>query len=378
MTMVAASTSFLAGWIIIGLSEGEFTTLCAGRLLCGAGAGAYSAIAPTYIAEIAAPDIRGFLGTLFQINVVSGICSTYIIGALVTWNQLAWICSVVPVVVAWAVGFMLKDSPASYMARGRPELARKALVWLRNSPDIDDELYSLQKSSDGNRNRAGRKSNICASDTRRALLTCMLIMVLQQVSGVNAVIFYAADIFASASVGNTNLGPNMSAVIVGIVQLVATCASGPTSNRVGRKPTLLVTEAIMASSLVAFGTFFYLKDMGSPVVEIYLSWLPVTALVAYIVAFSFGLGPLAWLMMGELLPPRVAGPAGALAASVNWTLAFFITMSFNYLKASLGDFGVYWLFAGSLLVGMVLTYKLVPETRGKSLRKIQLLFESMQ
>ena len=103
-------------------------------------------IAPIFIGEIASPSLRGRLGTMFQVFVVLGIFLMYVIGNYYQWKTLAILCSAVPFFIILALYF-LRDSPASYMLRGRPELARKAMVWLRNTADIDEEMYALQVRS---------------------------------------------------------------------------------------------------------------------------------------------------------------------------------------------------------------------------------------
>ena len=103
----------------------------------------FQVIAPIFIGEIASPSIRGRLGTMFQVFVVFGIFLMYVIGNYYQWKTLAILCSAVPFFIILALSF-LRDSPASYMLRGRPELARKAMVWLRNTADIDEEMYALQ------------------------------------------------------------------------------------------------------------------------------------------------------------------------------------------------------------------------------------------
>ncbi len=122
----------LAGWMFIVFAT-DVSMLYAGRLLTGAAIGSFSVVAPIYIAEIASPSLRGTLGTLFQTFVVLGIFSMYLIGKYVRWKTLAILCSAVPFAIV-VVLFFLRDSPTSYLMRGRPELARKAMVWLR--PDV--------------------------------------------------------------------------------------------------------------------------------------------------------------------------------------------------------------------------------------------------
>lgn len=369
--MIIMSIPLFIGWLLIVNAEDVYM-LYAGRLITGFAAGSYSVIAPIYVGEISSPSIRGALGTLFQIMVVLGIFVMYAIGTVLSWRTLAILSSVGPWLVAGFV-FFLKDSPTSYMMRGRPELARKALIWLRNTPDIDEELLEIQASVEEARRRTVRVTNIlCNSDPviRKPLFMAIFLMINQQLSGINAVIVFTASIFQSAG---SSLNPNVAAIIIGGVQLVATFLSSMVVNRIGRRPTLLWTQGIMTCALIVFGVFFYLKEYHSATASA-MSFIPIVSLVIFIIAFSFGLGPLAWLMLGELLPPRVSGVAGAVAAMVNWTLAFVVTVTFNYLIEALGDYGTYWLFSGFCIVGMLVTWKHLPETRGKSLTEIQELF----
>ena len=126
----------------------------------------------------------------------------------------------------------------------------------------------------------------------------------------------------------------------------------------------------MNISLISFGAYFYLKTY-SPATAESINWLPIVCLILFTVAFSFGLGPLAWLLLGELLPAKTASVAGPFAASVNWTLSLLVTAGFNYLLVWMGDYGAYWLFASLGVWGMYLTWKFLPETKGKTIREIQ-------
>jgi sugar porter (SP) family MFS transporter len=351
--------------------------LYVGRLLTGFAIGSYSVAAPIFIAEIASPSIRGTLGTMFQLFVVLGIFSMYVIGMYVKWKTLAILCSVLPFVIIFALYF-LKDSPTSYLMRGRPDLARKAMIWFRNTADIEDEMYALQRSLESSRMSGGARLTItnilCARDPtiRQPLLLTIFLMLNQQLSGINAVIFFTVHIFQSS--GQT-LDSNVSTIVVGAVLLFATIISSFTVNHMNRRFTLISTQAVMTLSLVAFGAFFYLKKY-SPQAAMSLEWVPLTALAFFIISFSFGLGPLAWLMMGELLSPKIAAIAGGIASIANWSTAFIVTICFTYLIDALGDYGAYWLFAAFGVVGMAVTAKYVPETRNKSLREIQDHFAS--
>ena len=236
----------------------------------------FQVIAPIFIGEIASPSIRGRLGTMFQVFVVLGIFLMYVIGNYYQWKTLAILCSAVPFFIILALSF-LRDSPASYMLRGRPELARKAMVWLRNTADIDEEMYALQvrscdqlsivivmnkidicmsckpettdrplqRSLEGARASGGTRYTVynicCARDPtiRQPLLLCIFLMLNQQLSGVNAVIFYTVSIFQSSRI---TLDANEATIIVGAVLLIATIVSSYSVSHVNRRATLIGTQ----------------------------------------------------------------------------------------------------------------------------------------
>ncbi len=370
--VVLACLPCLCGWLLIANAT-DVWMLYAGRLATGWSAGAFSVVAPIYIGEVAAPEIRGALGSFFQLMVVAGIFTMYAVGVHASWQNLALLGAVAPSVLILVAMLFLRDSPASYMARGRPELARKCLVWLRNSADIGEELYSIQRTVEEARrsSRSLRVTNVaCAADPsiRRPVLLAVFLMCAQQLSGVNAVIVFAVDIFRDA--GATSIEPSIAAVVVGAVLFASTALSSYVNNHTDRRRVLISTECVMSAALLAFGAYSYLQTY-KPDAASSIGWLPLLSLAVFILSFSIGLGPLAWLMMGEILPARAIGPAGGLASVVNWSLAFLVTVCFTYLTAGLGTYGTYWLFACFCAASAVVTYKFLPETRGKTLREVQ-------
>lgn len=370
-TMILNCVPLIAGWMSI-IGAKTVWMLFLGRFVTGFAIGSFSVIAPVYIGEIASPVIRGALGTCFQIMVVFGIFVMFVLGAYVSWKSLA-IFSVCITLVLILVVYSLQDSPTSYMMRNRPDLARKALIWLRNTADIEDEIYAIQKSVyDMRQNGSGRirMFNIfCIRDptVRKPLLLCMFLAMSQQLSGVNAVMTFTVSIFQSAG---ASVDPNTATIIIGAIQLVATVLSSFTVNRVGRKTTLIISLSVMALSLISFGTFFYLNQRPLST-SVNLGWLPLLSLGFFIVSFSFGPGPLVWLMLGELLSPKIVGVAGGVASITTWGLAFSVTLGFPFMVKFLGDFGTYWLFALCCITSVLVVIRYLPETRNKTLREIQ-------
>jgi Na+/melibiose symporter-like transporter len=151
--------------------------------------------------------------------------------------------------------------------------------------------------------------------TKRGLIISLGLMFFQQVSGINAVIFYTNTIFESA---NTGIDSGIATIIVGVMQVIATLVATVIVDRVGRKILLLISDFVMALCTLALGIFFYLKDNDNDVSN--LGWLPIVSLCVFIVSFSIGFGPAPWIMVGELFAADVKGMAASLNGTFNWLL----------------------------------------------------------
>jgi len=174
--------------------------------------------------------------------------------------------------------------------------AIKSLKWLRGQQyDPSEEIAELQNDAEE------RKANsltfgqaMSRKTTIRGLVVTMGLMFFQQVSGINAVIFYTNAIFEAA---DTGISPSIATIIIGVMQVIATLVSTMIVDRVGRRILLLISDSVMALCTLALGIFFYMKDQNKDSVTS-LGWLPILSLCVFIISFSLGLGPVPWLMMG--------------------------------------------------------------------------------
>lgn len=199
-----------------------------------------------------------------------------------------------------------------------------------------------------------------------AVLISLGLMLFQQLSGINAVIFYAASIFKMAG---SSVDENLASIIIGIVNFVSTFIATAIIDRLGRKMLLYISSVAMIITLVSLGAYFYVKDSGVDVTA--YGWLPLACLVIYVLGFSIGFGPIPWLMLGEILPSKIRGTAASLATGFNWTCTFIVTKTFHNIIDAINMYGTVWLFAVICLVGLFFVIFFVPETRGKSLEEIE-------
>lgn len=371
-TMLFLTLPFTVGWLLItfGSSVGM---LIAGRFITGIAGGAFCVTAPAYTSEIAQDSIRGTLGSYFQLMITIGVLFAYVVGSYTTVFLFNILCTCIPIVFG-IVFFFMPESPNYLVVNNRNDEAKEALIKLRGrNYDVDYELSTLkQKAEEARNNPVAFSSAITKKTAIKALVICYSLMLFQQLSGINAVIFNTSAIFASA---NVTIAPAIATIIIGVMQVLATFTSSLVVDKLGRRILLLLSALVMCVCLTALGVFFFLQDThgkDSSIVQM-IGWLPVIALSLFIIAFSLGFGPIPWMMAGELCLIDIKSFVGSTAGTFNWLLSFTVTSTFNTLNESIGPGQVFWLFAGIMLIGFLFIFFVVPETKGKSIDEIQLM-----
>ncbi|KAF3521218.1 hypothetical protein DY000_02062391 [Brassica cretica] len=344
-----------------------------GRLLEGFGVGIISYTVPVYIAEIAPQNMRGGLGSVNQLSVTIGIMLAYLLGLFVPWRILA-VLGTLPCIVLIPGLFFIPESPRWLAKMGMTDDFETSLQVLRGfETDITVEVNEIKRSVGTSTKRS---STVRFVDLKRRryyfpLMVGIGLLVLQQLGGINGVLFYSSTIFESAGVTSSNA----ATFGVGAIQVVATAISTWLVDKAGRRLLLTISSVGMTISLVIVAAAFYLKEFVSHDSDMYsmLSILSVVGVVAMVVSFSLGMGPIPWLIMSEILPVNIKGLAGSIATLANWFISWLITMTANLLLAwsSGGTFTLYGLVCAFTVVFVTLW---VPETKGKTLEELQALF----
>ncbi|KAJ0178513.1 hypothetical protein K1T71_006336 [Dendrolimus kikuchii] len=371
-TMLCLVVPFTLGWLLItfGTSVGM---LIAGRFIIGVAGGAFCVTAPAYTSEIAQDSIRGTLGSYFQLMVTIGILFSYVVGSYTSIFVFNILCTLIPILFG-VIFFFMPESPSYLVVKGQNDEAREALIRLRgNSYDVDYELNNLkQKAEEAKNNPVSFLSAITKKTAVKALIICYALMVFQQLSGINAVIFNSSSIFSDAGAA---MDAAVSTIIIGVIQVVATFVSSLVVDKLGRRILLLLSALVMCICSTALGVFFFLQDThgeNSSIVQA-ITWLPLVSLSLFIVAFSLGFGPIPWMMAGELCLIDIKAFVGSTAGTLNWLLSFTVTSTFNSLNTAIGSGQVFWLFAGIMLLAFIFIFFIVPETKGKSVDEIQIM-----
>ena len=367
-TLISLTLPFTVNWLLIVFANGP-TMLYIGRFFSGVAAGAMCVCAPMYIGEIAEASIRGALGSFFQMFICTGILTAYVFGSIFTWRVLSLVLAMVPFIFAAAMT-MMPETPIFLVKIGDKHRAKLALQYFRGPDcDVDEELRSMEADVEKTKENTGELSKLISTrGNRKALIAGIGIMMFQQLSGINAVIFYTIPIFQSAG---SNLSSNLAAIVVAVVQLVFAYVSVMVIERANRRFYLKLSAIGMASCSAALGMYFHLKTAN--VTFPGLGILPVGSLVLFIVAFSMGFGPVPWMIMSELFAPEIKEVASGLAIMTNWMFTFVVTFSFPLMKTYLGSHVTFYIFCVIMVCGTAFVHVFVPETRGKTLKEIQTL-----
>lgn len=215
----------------------------------------------------------------------------------------------------------------------------------------------------------------------------ILLMAFQQLSGINAVMFYAETIFEKAKFKDSSL----ASVIVGVIQVLFTAMAALIMDRAGRRLLLTLSGVVMVFSTSAFGAYFKLTqggagnssgvDLLTPLsvepagASVGLAWLAVGSMCLFIAGFAVGWGPIPWLLMSEIFPLHVKGMATGVCVLTNWFMAFLVTKEFSSVMAVLRPYGAFWLASAFCIFSVLFTLSCVPETKGKTLEQITAHFE---
>ncbi|VVC33148.1 Hypothetical protein CINCED_3A009001 [Cinara cedri] len=360
-------------WVLFGVTLGVpgLLALYFARVLAGIAVGVIFTAVPMYIVEIAETRLRSSLGTLMQFFLVVGFLLEYIVGPYTTYLTLA-IVSLASPVLCVGMYMWMPDSPHSLLIikSGSEQKAMESLRWLRGNPNetvVIKELNEIKKSvDDAKKQKSGFGELFVNRGNIKAVIISCAMVTWQQLSGINVVLLYSEKIFLKTG---ANMSASVSAIIVGVVMLIAAGITPSLAKITTMRMMLYVSAIGMAISDGMLGMYFYLQSAGHDVTA--YGFVPVCSLVAFIITYCLGFGPLPWAIMGEIFPANLKSVASAMTASFCWSLGFFLTKSFATVSASVGIHTVFWAFAVCCMFALLFTVYLLPQTEGKSLQEIQ-------
>ena len=363
-TKIASGCIYVIGAVGCALAQSYWEILAA-RFWLGLAVGTASFVAPMYIAELVPSRIRGGVVSFNQLMVTLGILAAYIVdwGFAPFSNNWRWMfaLAVIPG-AALAIGmYFMPFSPRWLVEKGREDDARKVLARYRDSEDdVDDEIREIKEVSE----QEVPLRDLVKKGARRLLVVGIGLAVFQQIVGINTVIYYAPTILKFA--GQQNTGALTQSVYIGCTNVFFTIVAILLLDKLGRRFFLLFGTATLFAALVGLGFFFH-----SPMLQHSVGWMALACLLVYIMGFAVGLGPVFWLMISEIFPLALRGPAMAVCTMFNWGLNFAISYTFLTLTSTITKGGTFWLYAFFAVCALVFFWTLVPETKDRTLEEIE-------
>jgi MFS transporter, SP family, xylose:H+ symportor len=355
------------------------------RIVGGIGVGIASMVSPMFIAEIAPPAVRGRLVTFQQIAIVGGMLVVYFVNwGIASQGDDAWILSVgwrwmlasavIPSSLFFGLMLLVPDTPRWYVQRGRDADALKVLRRISSEDDAQKTLAEIKET-------LVVHTRPLLSFGIVVLIVGILLSVFQQFVGINAVLYYGPLMFKNLGAG-TNAA-FLNTVGLGVAMVVFTVVAQFLVDKWGRKPLLVTGSAIMAVAMIALGFLFHLNGTG---VAGEMTMTRETGMwgllwvVVYIAGFSLSWGPIVWVMLAEIFPNSIKGQAMAIAVAAQWIANLFVSWSFKVmdgssaLNAAFNHGFAYWVYGACSIASGIFVWRMVPETKGRSLEAIQELW----
>ena len=325
------------------------------RIIGGIGVGLASAICPMYIAEISPANIRGTLVSCNQFAIIFGMLVVYFVNYLI--RRRMFISEAFPAGAFFLLVFLVPETPRYLVMKGRPEAALKI-------------LSRINGETEGSRILSEIKDNIVEKKEKllsygfTVILVGALLSFFQQAIGINVVLYYAPRIFEN--LGASGDASMMQTVVMGIVNIIFTLVAIFTVDKFGRKPLLIVGSTGMMIGMAALAVFSFCDLIGIGA---------LIFIIIYTASFMMSWGPICWVLISEIFPNTIRSQAVAIAVAVQWVANFAVSSTFPSLSAwSVG--GTYLIYAAMSFLSIIFVWRMVPETKGKSLEDMSELWKS--
>ena len=340
----------------------NFALLVASRTCLGLAVGISSMATPLYVGETSPMRRRGAFVSLIQLFITLGILVSYLVGYAVSdeaWRSMFALGGVGGIVMA-ATMILLPESPRWLFLQGRSEEALGSLTRLLGPAAGQAEFRAIEASMSEDE---GNWSDLLGRRIRPVLIVAAMMFAFQNLSGIDAIIYYSPKIFSIAGFEGRS-AQLLSTMGIGAINVLATIVSLWLVDRVGRRPLLIGGLVPMTLAMAALALSLHL---GGPET----GYAAVASLAVFVAFFAISLGPLPFVLMAEIFPLRVRSLGMSVAASSLWILNMAVTLTFLSLLETVGSPGTFLLFSAICAVALVFAYRTVPETRGRSLEAIE-------
>lgn len=346
------------------------------RIIGGMGVGLASMLSPMYIAEMAPAEKRGNLVSWNQFAIILGMLIVYFVNYYISrqgdsgWlDNVGWrwmfASELVPALLFFGLLFTVPESPRWLVLKGREEEAKKTVNKV-NGVERGTQVFKEIVESLGD-----HKSAPLFTYGILVVVIGVALSVFQQFVGINVVLYYAPEIFKSAGAGTD--AALLQTIVVGAINLLFTVAAIMTVDKLGRKPLQIVGALGMAVSMFMLGFSFFLQHMGV---------FSLICMMLYVASFAISWGPVVWVLLSEIFPNKIRGKAMAIAVAAQWISNFIVSLTFpmmnnsSWLTEHFNHGFAYWLYGFVSILAAIFMWKVVPETKGKTLEEMEKLWEA--
>ncbi|MBO3063206.1 MULTISPECIES: sugar porter family MFS transporter [Mammaliicoccus] len=355
---------FILGALILSFAQ-SMVILVIGRFIIGLAVGGSTAIVPVYLSEMAPTDTRGSLSSLNQLMITIGILASYLVNyAFADAEAWRWMVglAVVPSIILMAGVYFMPESPRWLLEHRSEKAARKVMAITRQQSEIDKEIDEMKEIIHISESTWTVLKSVWL---RPVLLIGCIFALLQQIIGINAIIYYAPTIFSQAGLGDATA--ILGTVGIGSVNVIVTIFAIMIMDKIDRKKLLITGNIGMVSSLLIMATLVWTIGLDSTVG----AWIIVACLTMFIIFFAFTWGPILWIVLPELFPMRARGAATGIATLSLSIGSLLVAQLFPILTSVMGIEQVFLIFAAIGILAMIFVIKYIPETRGRSLEEIE-------
>ncbi|XP_017887151.1 facilitated trehalose transporter Tret1-like [Ceratina calcarata] len=353
---------------IMGNRSEQVVILMTGRFICGICGGIYSVLTPIYVAEITRKEVRGRHLAYFQVLINCGIMYAFSVAHAI--EETVWwyskVCGFACFLLVPQV--MLPNSPFHYLFRNDETNAVVSLEWFRDTNDVQHELNELKQLVHTTRSRKINMKLLKNRRVLRSIVTCIGVMLGQNLCGANMMIFHALTLFDIT--GSGELTGSEQTMVIGAVQILVSFLAASLVDVLGRRILLTVSCLLMGVFLILLGWFFSVRDADPEYDDIYF-WMSPTWITLMFASYNLGLGPISWSILGDTLPEELKNLVASAAVALGWLVSLLASLSFEEMVVMLGATKVMWGSAAICWLIALFCAIVVKDNTGKSLLEIQ-------
>jgi len=372
-TLIYAAYLFVIGALVQALTP-SVEILILGRFIIGFGVGIASVAAPMFVAESAPTALRGRYVSGYQLAITIGILAAqfadYTLSEEGTWRLMVGLAAI-PGLLLLLAAYPVPHSPRWLISVGRREDAAESIRKTKGPWKLDEAVADIEQEFAAE--PKSKWSDLLVGGARKALGIAVGLAIFQQVTGINAIIYYSNEILADAGFETASAQAGASLIAVGLVNVLATFVAIAFVDRLGRRPLLMAGMTGMLVGLIGLSVTNLYESTADNTHTIVGS-LSIIWMMVFIASFAFSLGPVVWTIISEVFPTNVRAKGMSIATAVNWGAAFVLTLLFPDLIDWFGSSITFAILAAFTVVALWWTWVNVPETKGKSLEEIAEMF----